>query len=173
MILRIKIKESSQSLLSSIVSERDGNKKDKLKLIKMVLDNEVNEIKEAADKLYRHKNTISNWLSKYRKGGLTKLLEDKDSGRKKGSLKYFSEEDLDRLKEALNNENGFSSYKEIQQWVYKELNIKIPYHTLWNIVHRGLKAKLKVPRPVNVKKDFEKEESFKKNFSGTRIKTIK
>lgn len=173
MILRIKIKESSETLLNSIKAEKDGNKKDKLKLLKMVANNEVNEIKEASEKLFRHRNTISDWLKKYRKGGINKLLEEQDSGRKKGSLKYFNQEDLDLLKKALDDEKGFSSYKEIQLWVLKELKIKIPYHTLWHLIRKDLKAKLKVPRPINVKKDLEKEQDFKKNFRISKTKTIR
>ena len=162
MILRIKIKESSESLSYKIKSEKNGNKKDKLKLLKMISDNEVNEIQESGEKISRHRNTISSWLNKYRKGGIKKLLEENKPGRPKGSLKYLTSEQLDRLKEALNNEKGFSSYKEIQEWINKELGVEIPYNTVWKLVRKGLKAKLKVPRPVNIKKDLEKEEAFKK-----------
>lgn len=165
MSLRIKVKESSESLLKAIKAEKNGDKKDKLKLLKMVSDREVSEIKEVSKKLIRHVNTISSWLKKYRTGGIKKLLREKSAGRKKGTLKYFKKKDLERLKKELDNESGFRAYKDIQLWVYKELNIKIPYHTLWNIVHNILKSKLKVARPVNIMKDKEKEESFKKNFN--------
>jgi len=162
MILKIKIKESSESLLQRIKAETDGDKKDKLKLLKLIVDNEVSEIQQASEKLYRHRNTVADWLSKYRKGGLKKLFELNKPGMKKGHLKYLSQEQLSLLKEALNNDKGFSSYKEIQLWVKKELKVEIPYDTLWNLVRKRLKAKLKVPRPVNIKKDVEKEEAFKK-----------
>lgn len=173
MSLRIKVKESPENLLASIKSEKDGDKKDKLKLLKMVSEKEVLEIREAAEKLIRHVNTISSWLRKYRTGGIKKLLIEKSAGRKKGSLKYFKKKDLEKLKQALDNENGFRSYKDIELWVLKELNIKIPYHTLWHIVRKGLKSKLKVARSVNTMKDKEKEESFKKNFDGNKIKNIR
>jgi len=164
MILKIKIKESSEILLQRIKSESDGDKKDKLKLLKLITDNEVTEIQEAALKLYRHRNTVSAWLEKYRQGGINKLLEVNKSGTPKGHLKYFSPEQLSLLKEALNNEKGFSSYIELHLWVKKELKIEIPYAALWNLVRKRLKAKLKVPRPVNIKKDLAKEEAFKKNL---------
>lgn len=162
MILRIKIKESSEELLQRIKSEKDGLKKTKLILLKMIADNEVREVIEAGEKLYTHRNTISNWLKKYRKGGINKLLEMKKAGNPEGSLKYLTQEQLELLKEALSNESGFNSYKEIQLWIKKELKVNIPYDTLWNLVRKRLKAKLKVPRPVNIKKDLEKEETFKK-----------
>ena len=165
MILRIKIKESSESLVIRIKSERDVEQRDKLKLLKLILDDEVLEVREAASKLYRHRNTISNWLSKYRTGGIDKLLLTNTSGNRKGYLKYLTKEHLELLKEELNNEKGFNSYHEIKLWVKNELKVDIPYHTLWNLVRKRLKAKLKVPRPVNIKKDDEKEESFKKTLS--------
>lgn len=164
MILKIKIKESSESLLQRAKSEIDGDKKDKLKLLKLIVDNEVSEIQQASDKLLRHRNTIAAWLNRYRKGGLKKLLEVNKPGTKIGYLKYLSQEQLNLLKAALNNDKGFSSYKEIQLWLKKELKVEIPYPALWNLVRKRLKAKLKVPRPVNTKKDIEKEEAFKKTL---------
>ena len=164
MILRIKIKENSEDLVTRIKSERDVEQRDKLKLLKMILDNEVTEVKEAASKLYRHRNTISGWLSKYRIGGITKLLFTKKSGKKEGHLKYLSQGQLDLLKEELNNEKGFNSYLEIKLWIKSQLEVDIPYPTIWNLVRKRLKAKLKVPRPVHIKKDLVKEESFKKTL---------
>lgn len=151
-------------LMSRIKAEKNGNRKDKLKLLKMISTNEIKMIKEAVEKLDRGSGTISIWLDKYRKGGLKRLLASKKVGRPKGSFKYLNKEQISKLKEALNNEQGFRSYKEIQVWVKKEFNVKIPYTTLWNLVRKNLKAKLKVPRPVNVKKDIEKEEAFKKTL---------
>lgn len=151
-------------LMSRIKAEKNGNRKDKLKLLKMISTNEIKMIKEAVEKLDRGSGTISIWLDKYRKGGLKRLLASKKVGRPKGSFKYLNKEQISKLKEALNNEQGFRSYKEIQVWVEKEFNVKIPYTTLWNLVRKNLKAKLKVPRPVNVKKDIEKEEAFKKTL---------
>lgn len=164
MILRIKVKESPETLMSMIKHESNGDKKDKLKLLKMVKTNEVKEVKEAAEKLFRHKNTISGWLNKYRSGGIVKLLDKDKGGRPENSLKYLSEDDIELIKEKLNNPEGISSYKELNIWLKEEHGINIPYETLWNFVRKKLKAKLKVPRPSNVKKSPEAEIAFKKNF---------
>lgn len=162
MILKIQVKETSEDLLTRIKGSRNVEEKDKLKLLKLIVDNEVSEIQEAADKLFRHRNTVSGWLNKYRKGGVNKLLIANKRGKHLGYLKYFNKEQLSSLKEELNKPEGFNSYKEIQLWLKKELKIDIPYDTLWNLVRKRLKAKLKTPRPVNINKDAEKEEAFKK-----------
>jgi len=147
-----------------IKAEKDGKKRTKLILLKMIVENEVKEIQEAGKKLYIHRNTIAIWLKKYREGGIKKLLEVKKLGNQEGKLKYLSEEQLNKLKEALKNEKGFNFYKEIQIWIKKEFKVEIPYDTLWNLVRKRLKAKLKVPRPVNIRKDIEKEDAFKKTL---------
>jgi transposase len=76
----------------------------------------------------------------------------------------LNKKQLSRLKEELNNTEGFNSYKEIQIWIKKELKVDIPYDTMWNLVRKRLKAKLKTPRPVNINKDLVKEEAFKKTL---------
>lgn len=164
MILKIQVKESSESLLNRIRGSRNVEEKDKLRLLKLIVDNEVSEIQEAANKLFRHRNTVSNWLNKYRKGGIKELIKVNKRGKHLGYLKYLNKKQLSRLKEELNNTEGFNSYKEIQIWIKKELKVDIPYDTMWNLVRKRLKAKLKTPRPVNINKDLVKEEAFKKTL---------
>jgi transposase len=43
-----------------------------------------------------------------------------------------------------------------------EFDLDVPYSTVYATVRYRLKAKLKVPRPSNVKADEEEQEEFKK-----------
>ncbi|NES85478.1 MAG: hypothetical protein F6K10_30975 [Moorea sp. SIO2B7] len=62
----------------------------------------------------------------------------------------------------LNEKEGFSSYQEIQTWLYKVHDLDITYKVVHDTVSYRLKAKLKVPRRSNVKKDSDAEAEFKK-----------
>lgn len=77
MILRVWVKESEEELNKLIKSESDAVSRDKLRSLLLIRTNQVLEIKELVKLLNRHRNSISNWLEKYRKGGLNLLLEDK------------------------------------------------------------------------------------------------
>ena len=61
-----------------------------------------------------------------------------------------------KIQQALINEltekEGFSSYKEIQIWLYTVHNLNMSYKVVHDTVRYRLKAKLKVPRRSNTKK---------------------
>lgn len=65
----------------------------------------------------------------------------------------------------MENPEGFKSYIHIQKWLKETHNLDVEYGVVHSTVRYGLKAKLKVPRPSNIKKDKEKEISFKNGFS--------
>ena len=62
----------------------------------------------------------------------------------------------------LTEQEGFSSYKEIQIWLYTVHNLDVSYKLVHDTVRYRLKAKLKVPRRSNIKKNVEAESEFKK-----------
>lgn len=74
-----------------------------------------------------------------------------------------SGENLERLKQRLEEPLGFHSYSQIQQWLENELGLKIAYKTLYQLVRYCLGAKLKVPRPKSQKQHPESQSHFKKN----------
>jgi len=62
----------------------------------------------------KHRNTVSRWLSSYRKGGISKMVDIyKSSGRKP----EIPPEIQQALIKELNEKEGFSSYKEIRSLV--------------------------------------------------------
>lgn len=64
----------------------------------------------------------------------------------------------------LNEKEGFNSYKEIKTWLYTVHDLDVAYKVVHDTVRYRLKAKLKVPRRSNVKKDAEAEAEFQKKF---------
>ena len=60
---------------------------------------------------------------------------------------------------------GFSSYKEVHQWLATCCEIPVAYRTVHQWTKYRLKAKLKVPRPVSEKQKAGAVEEFKKTPS--------
>ncbi|BAZ71156.1 putative transposase (plasmid) [Fischerella sp. NIES-4106] len=83
-------------------------------------------------------------MRKYKDGGRDRLLEVKHAP---GKLSIVSEEALKRLKQRLQEPQGFHSYSQIQQWLIAEFQLDIAYKTVYEIVRYRIGAKLKVPRP--------------------------
>ena len=162
MILKVWVEETEDNLIYLMKRESNSLLKDKLNSLLLIKTNKVTEIQELSTLLQRHRNTISKWLIKYKKGGLESLVSIKD--RKSFKPAIIKGETLDKLIEKLSSPEGFNSYTEIQSWLKQECDLDVSYYTVHKTVRYKLKAKLKVPRPSNIKKDKDKELAFKKTF---------
>ena len=100
-------------------------------------------------------STLKEWWRKYKKGGLEELLNWKVTGYR-GKM---NEEQLKEFIERLDTE-GFGSQKEMIEWIYRKFEIKYSPQGISTLLKR-IGAKKKVGRPVNIKKDEEKEKEFK------------
>lgn len=80
MILRVWVKESEDYLNKLMKLESNSVSRDKLRILLLIKQNKVTEIKELVLILDRHRNSISNWLKKYRKSGINGLLEINSKG---------------------------------------------------------------------------------------------
>jgi hypothetical protein len=69
---------------------------------------------------------------------------------------------VEKLSEELNQVEGFSSYKEVHQWLTSCCDIPVAYRTVHQWVRSRLKSKLKVPRPVSKKQKPGAVEELKK-----------
>ncbi|MGB5694648.1 MAG: helix-turn-helix domain-containing protein [Polyangiales bacterium] len=111
----------------------------------------VASLQQAADRLLRHRNTVSRWAADYRRGGLDALLQIKPAGKPPGQ-RTIPDEAFDALKARLDSETGFASYVEVEHWLRDEHGVTVCYSTLHQIVRYELGAKLKAPRPSHPKK---------------------
>ncbi|MGV2829582.1 helix-turn-helix domain-containing protein [Myxosarcina sp. GI1(2024)] len=98
------------------------------------------------------------WLRKYRSGGINLLLESKKN--KGGRPRSIPADAIAKLKEELQNPEGFQSYGEIQLWLRTCFDIHVAYRTVYELVRYKLKGKLKVPRPLHIKQNKEAKENF-------------
>lgn len=145
------ITETADELRGRLRMMRDAELRQRLHLLLLIKDQVVVTRKAAAERLLRHRNTISRWLTDYEQGGLDRLLTRKPTGKPPGQ-RTLPAPIFEALKRRLQSEEGFSSYVEVQHWLYDEYGLEIPYKTVHQIVRYSLKAKLKRARPVHPKK---------------------
>ena len=108
----------------------------------------------------KHRTTIQRWLSSYRTEGIEELLCQKPRA---GRPRIMTPEIVDKLSEDLNQVEGFSSYKEVHQWLTSCCEVKVSYPTVHQWARYRLKGKLKVSRPVSEKQKKGAVAEFKKN----------
>jgi hypothetical protein len=70
---------------------------------------------------------------------------------------------VEKLEKELSEPEGFSSYKEVHQWLTNCCDVPVAYRTVHQWTRYRLQGKLKVPRPVSEKKKAGAVEEFKKN----------
>ena len=155
------IEEDADELYNLFKKESNALFRDRLHFLYILKRDSSISMTSIAKELGRPRRSLYNWLSLYKSKGLSGYLTprryDYHIGKIRGEI-------LDSLIEKLKDEEGFSSYGEIVKWLKNEHNLDMKYFAVYNIVRYKLKAKPKVARPVNIKKDPEKEEEFKKNY---------
>ncbi|MGL5076046.1 MAG: IS630 family transposase [Waterburya sp.] len=168
-ILKIEIEETEEILKELLKQQKEGKKRERLQMLYWLKTRQAETVDHLAVLLGYHRTTISRWLTKYRRGGLEKLLEIKKSTGRKKSLK---EEIQARIKKELEDPEGFLSYQEIKIWIEAVFEINVCYTTVHKYVRYQLKSKLKVPRPVNVKQNKGAVEKFKSSLAENLISLI-
>lgn len=150
------ITESEQELKELINKyNHDLKRRSRLKMLQLFKAGTIKTILKAVEKVGCNRQTIGRWLLAYEQGGIKQMLEIKTVGRKKGQ-RTLSAKVFEALQAKLNDSQGFDGYKEIQDWLKTECQTDVKYKTLHGIVFYRLKAKPKVPRPVNLKKTLKK-----------------
>lgn len=86
---------------------------------------------ELGHRLGRNPSTITRWLQQYRQGGLSALLQEQQSPGKPWEIEG---EMLERLRERLQQPEGFRSYGEIQQWLRQQFGRDLKYKTVHKTV---------------------------------------
>ena len=143
------ITEDLELLKQRLQREYDGRKKPRLQMLYMLASGRAQSRQAVAQLLGGHRHTIGHWLALYEAGGLTALL---DVYRPPGKPVSLPPEVLAALEQALRQPAGFASYAALRQWIKQTHHLEVNYHTLYTIVRKRFKAKLKVPRPSHTKK---------------------
>ena len=145
------IKEDLPDLEHRLRQERLPALRPRLHLLVLIKAGQITKQKQAAEHLAVHRNTVSQWLKRYREDGLEGLLRLGRRGKPPGQ-RTLAEPVLEALQDRLDDPKGFRGYDDVQQWLFQEYGLKIPYKSLYNLVRYHLGAKLKTPRPEHPKK---------------------
>ena len=70
---------------------------------------------------------------------------------------------VEKLEKELSQPEGFSSYKEVHQWLTNCCSVPVAYRTVHQWTRYRLQGKLKVPPPVSEKQKTVAPEELKKN----------
>ncbi|WP_445252098.1 MULTISPECIES: helix-turn-helix domain-containing protein [unclassified Microcoleus] len=81
-------------------------------------------------------------MSSYRKGGIEKLLFQKP---RSGRPKIMNPETIEKLSKELQDPEGFSSYKEVHQWLTSCCEVKVAYRTVQSVDKISAKREIKSP----------------------------
>lgn len=147
-ILKIKISETTDELKELLKSIKEKKVKERVQVLYWLKSEQVKTENAIANLTGKHRTTVSRWLSRYRTGLMNTLLK---KGKSTGRSRKLNDEIEKSLKQELQDEQGFSSYKEIQTWLRVVHDVEMSYTGVHQLVRYRLKAKLKVPRPVHLK----------------------
>ena len=144
--------ESVAELRVKIRQEKDGLNRTKLQMLLMLRNKLGRRRNEVADSLGVHRKTIGDWMRKYEQGGLDKLLEKKPKG---GSLSSLPVEVIEGMRKQLAQPSGFSSYKQLLDWVMKTFSITTTFWVVYYTATKILNARPAVARKSHIKKKRE------------------
>jgi putative transposase len=160
-VVKIDIRETEEELKALLRKEKDATRHEKLQVLYWLKTQAVDSVLSAAVR------RTGNIVLQYRDGclatlagGIEEVLSQKP---RSGRPRIMSPETVERLSKELPDPEGFSSYKEVHQWLTSCCEVKVAYRTVHQWARYRLKGKLKAPRPVSEKQKPGAVEEFKKN----------
>lgn len=157
--LKLEVTESAQTLQQRLRQEKHPENIPKLQALWWYKTGQAETVQELARLAGRHRTNVSRWLSRYRQGGLERMLEIR---RSPGRPRVIPSEVKERIAQELQDPQGFDSYQELQQWLRAQFGIEAAYPTVHQLVRYELKSKLKRARPRSRKQDPQAVPEFKK-----------
>lgn len=129
--LELTILESREELEHRLDRQTTATGKERLQMLYWLKLGIVNSRQDLVKLLHKSEATITRWLGMYKSGGLSALLEVKHAP---GNPSSVPAEAVSRLKERLEQPQGFSSYGQVQQWLEQECGVSAAYHTVHSLV---------------------------------------
>lgn len=160
-VYKITISESEAELKKLLITQKTGVNKERIQLLYLLKTEQVATVTAAAKIIGRNRVTAQDWMSKYRAGGIKRLLARKTSSGRPKIVPNWAEKTLAKQ---LEENKGFNSYQEIQEWLSINLGMEVKYKTLYKLVHDRLKASPKVARPVSKLQSSAQKEAYKKTL---------
>lgn len=111
------------------------------------------------------RDTVTNWIAAYNKGGVPALKMSK-GGRPEGNPTWDTAI-FDALIKEIDKGGRYWSVPLMQEWIKEQYEKEIPENTVWYHV-TGLDYTYKSARPHPMKGDPKKQDAFKKGVSRRR-----
>jgi transposase len=121
---KTKIVESEETLRALLKQQKTALNYAKIQALYLLKIRAAEEIRYLAVMMGRSEGTMYEWLHLYKTGGLEKLLEEHP---KSGRPKKLDIETVAQVQQELSDPQGFSSYQEVNIWLYVCQNIEISY----------------------------------------------
>lgn len=152
------IKESFEELNAFKPLIDNYKKAQRLNALILLKENPKAALPSVADRANVHSRTLDGWIKIYKDQGIEKLLSTET--RNKPS-KIITPEIHAAIEEKLKDEEQpFSGYVEVQEWLKEQFEVDIEYQWLWKYLRTKFNTRLKVPRKVNIKKKEGAEATF-------------
>lgn len=139
----------------------------RIKMLILMKQNSDSGISKRAlmDEVGACSQSIQNWRTLYKEGGLEKLLMNGRKGNS-GKPSVISAEEKKIIEQKLKDpKNGLAGYIELQQWIQKEFKKEVRYNTILKYAMRNFGSSVKVARKSHVKKDEMAVDTFKKLYA--------
>ncbi|HEU0226888.1 MAG TPA: hypothetical protein VFQ86_04065 [Arachidicoccus soli] len=118
--------------------------------------------RELMDTIGAGSQSIHNWRTAYKQGGMELLLHNGRKGNA-GKPSVFTQEEHNKMEQKLKDpKNGLAGYVELQEWIETEFKKEVKYNTVLKYAARHFGSKVKVARKSHVKKDEKAVSTFKK-----------
>jgi len=154
-IKRDQIKENVKELKNLLKKQIKKQLIFRIQMLILLKENSKITLKEVSNLLPVSYPTLHRWWGYYREGGLEKLLQWNVEGYK-GKL---SQKQIKKLIEEI-KKGKFLTQKEVIQWIKDEFGIEYSQQGISDLLKK-LNIRKKTARPVNIKKNEEKEKEFK------------
>lgn len=161
--LHIPVKETLAEL-KKLYRQQPLMMQPRLKMLIVMKQSEEKGIskRELMERVGACSQSIHNWRSSYRTGGMEALLSNGRKG-KAGKPSVFTKQEHQKIANKLGDpKNGLAGFVELQQWIEEEFNMEVKYNTILKYAIRHFGASVKTARKSHVKKDAQAVSAFKK-----------
>ena len=157
---QILIKEEVLELKKLLKQQTTNKNINRVRCLLYLKESKFRTRKELSDYLNCHIRTMERWLLKYTEGGLSLLLSPMNQNKSPYLIPEKVRIGLE--KRVFDQNQGFLSYVEAQQWVKQEYDLDLNYTTLRSFLIKHFKTKIKRPRKSHTQKQKGAEEAFLK-----------
>lgn len=157
--IKIEIRETIDELYQEMRKAPDKYIYRRIHFLYLLKSGQSTTLEKASEILNVHRKSTSEWLKLYEQRGLAGLLDRRKPPGRPGRM---PKEIHEALRERLEGEDGFDSFKEAHTFVL-ETGFNMSYHWVYSYIKKHFQGKLKTPRPRHIQQLPGQKEAFKKN----------